>query len=59
MSSGALNETVIMLKDQEPHRNINDLTDEETYYAIHGLEPHSESNEEQGHGGGSAPQSSS
>jgi hypothetical protein len=28
-----------MLKDQEPHRNIDDLTDEETYYEILGLEP--------------------
>jgi hypothetical protein len=27
-----------MLKDQEPDRNISDLTDEEIYYAIHGLE---------------------
>jgi hypothetical protein len=29
----------MMLKNQEPDRNINDLSDEEFYYAIHGLEP--------------------
>ena len=40
-----------MLRDQEPDRNIEDLTDEEIYFAIHYLEPHSESNEKQKDGG--------
>ena len=33
-----------MLRDQEPDRNIEDLTAEEIYSAIHYLEPHSASN---------------
>ncbi|MGA8271715.1 MAG: hypothetical protein WB919_09175 [Candidatus Sulfotelmatobacter sp.] len=41
-----------MLKNQDPDRNIQELTDEEIYSAIRYLEPHSESNERQRYGGG-------
>jgi hypothetical protein len=40
-----------MLRNQEPDRNIGDLTNEEIYSAIHYLEPHSEWNERQEDGG--------
>lgn len=35
-----------MLRNQEPDRTIEDLTDEEIYSVINYLEPRSESNEE-------------
>ena len=43
-----------MLRNQEPDRNIEDLTDEEIYSAIHYLEEYSQPNEEQEDGGGIA-----
>ena len=43
-----------MLRNQEPDRNIEDLTDEEIYSAIHYLEPHSRSDEELEDGSGPA-----
>jgi hypothetical protein len=43
-----------MLRNQGPNRNIEDLTDEEIYSAIHYLERHPESNEKQRDGGGLA-----
>jgi hypothetical protein len=45
-----------MLRNQEPEHNINieDLSDEEIYSAIHYLEPHSESNDKQPDAGGLA-----
>ena len=41
-----------MLRNQEPDPNIEDLSNEEIYSAIHYLEPHSESNENQRNGSG-------
>jgi heme/copper-type cytochrome/quinol oxidase subunit 2 len=40
-----------MPRNQEPDRNIEDLTDEEICSAIHYLEPHSESAEKHEDGG--------